>query len=448
MRNLKRRLPIVVFVGGMVLVLVVLTVLAALNTPVVDARALLDQASSTSLVPADRNQVAHWRGTVYQRTNPKAVEPPDLYHQPILNQYSDTYLTETWVRGGQPPQSRSTTKDARSGRLIYDSVYDGERYGYYSDFLGYASSSPSKAPSGNTTALPFPDPAQFTNLKTAGTKVSTWGKPAWVVQAIHSSPSPTDLAQTANQPLYSQRPYALDLNLTGEEVTWLIDQDSHFLVSFERKGLTTAGPILLERIERSQPEILDANVLPNDWLAFPPPNAPVLEANRTPPAAPMLSSLPEVIKAADFSIFVPDTTNSGLTQSIVEFKPQVEPQEAWQQKWRFDIQSAAGHGLALQIVYLPAKPDGHALVVIEGPSQRLVPLMKGMRPTWTQSRSVTLKIEVQTTTAWIATGGTIDNPPKRLFVMLEVQNTFIFMVGQNYSEEQLLNFASTLHRIP
>lgn len=422
--------------------------------PIVDAQALLIEAYGKVLPDIDSDQVWHSKTTVYQRTNPNASEPLDPYHQSVSKLLSDTYEVEYWVRGGGTNQQRSTARDSRSGQILFDHLRNGDFYGYYNVASGYAFILPHTPDQSMTSEppLPFPEVARRKGLKIIGTTISAWDKLAWVIQTQDQVSAKEDLTEITNSltPIAFQRPYLMDLTPTSLNYRWIIDQESGRMVSYEWWAITASGPVLIERIENRPPEIVPLDAVPADWLAFPPEGVPVRKVGQAsvPGHESTLMSLEQAVAAADFNVFLPDVSNSPLTRTDVIFKPQAESREVWQDTWRFDIQDASTHGLALEVIYLPERPDNdHALAVIQGPSERLVPLMRETIPIWTQSHPVRLTIDGQETEAWVASGGTLDSPPKRIAIMLELQKTFLFIVGQGYPEEQVLDFVSTLHPV-
>ncbi len=425
---------------------------ASLPQPV-DAETLLERAYQSGPVALSADQVSHSRSTVYERINPDATEPPDPYHRPYLPLLTDTTVAEQWTRGGPTPQSRFTLRDARTGRVLQEMINDGTRLITYIADDGYANvmTVPSQSASPSTPPLPFPEFARQKGLKIIGAAPSAWGKPAWIVQSLHVPAPPEVLSSRLdyghNQPPLRQKQYLKDLTVTGFEYLWIVDQESEQMVQIEWRALTPAGPVVLLRTENTAPEILPATSLPPNWLAFPLDSVPVFEAHApTPGTPPDALSLPEAIAAADFAVFLPEPSPAGLEARHVSFNPQPEPPEVWQKHWVFDIQDASARGLTLQVVYVPPTSDGRALVVVQGPSARLVPLMRETLPIWSQSHKVRLVLADEPVTAWMATGGLMDHSPKVIAMMFELQQTFVFVVGQSFAEDQVLAIVRSLRR--
>lgn len=454
-----------ILVGGALLVIATLILVSQRRAPAVGAQTLLTQVSRASLPSLDANQVLHYQTTVYERMNPEASEPADPYHKPVLEFYSDTSEIEHWIRGGESHESRTIARDRRSGELLYDRMRDGNRYGLYHAAWGYAIVRTQELEEDaiehkaeeipvelqGEPAFPFPELTRLEGFEIE-TIISAWGKPAWLVRARGAPPPVETLASTDAIPFPFQRPYLADLDITHMEYTWVIDQESWRLVNYvryEEHAITPSGPVLVKRVESSSPEVLSVDALPSNWLAFPPEGVPVMEETPVSQISPSPSMpLDEAIAAANFQVFLPDPTAWEPARTIVHFKPEPEAEEQWRPRWRFDIQSAAAHGLALQVIYLPDPPgNGKAFVVIQGPSERLVPLMRESLPVWTGSHAVRLTVGEQEVVGWVATGGVFNNPPEQVAVMLEMQNTFLFVVGQSYTEEQVLNLVRTLHPV-
>lgn len=423
------------------------------RAPPVDARMLLQAAYEPPGSGVDSEHVVHFKTVVYQRARPDATEPPDPYHRPVLGLYSDTYEVEHWIRGGGIPQQRSTARDRRSGELLFDHVRNGDFYGVYHAATGYAFTlrlpptsrpSPTATPVGST---PNPIPP---GLQVVGTVPSPWGRPAWVLRALEPVPSPSVAQERTPRgaPLPFQRPYLADLSPTRFEYEWLIDQATGRMVRYEWWAVTASGRVLIERVEEGPPEILPISAVPADWLAFPPAGVPVREAGSAGGAGPELAAvtLEQALAEADFAVFLPEVSDRGLGRTVVRFRPSAEPAE--DRRWRFDIEEAWAHGLALEVIYLPDRSDDpHALAVIQGPREWLVPRMRETPPNWAHSHPVQVSVGTDTVTVWVAGGGVFDAPPPRVVGMLEVEGTFLFIVDQGYSEAQLLEFVRTLHRV-
>lgn len=418
----------------------------------VDARVLLNEATDPVSALLNADQASHTTTIVFQRPNPHAVEPPDPYHKRVLDLYSDTFVEERWSRGGDTRQWRVTTRDTRSGLLLYDTVRDGDRYSHYSSASDYAYTLTDSVEPRSGEALTVTEVAQQDGLEVVGTTVSSWGKPAWIVRARREAPPSDALANNLNGPAHLQRPYLNDLHLEGIEQTWLIDQETRELVRYEQSALTPTGVVVVERRESTRPVIRALSTLPADWLVFPRAEVkvPVQDGqDDNGPAnalATRLLSLDEAIVAAPFTPHLPDAARFNLRLTSSSYRSPVVPKEVWEKTWSFDIQAADGFGLGLQTIYSPGAPGttSQAFVIMQGSAKLLVPYMQDTTAFWTESHPVQLSVDGQEVTAWVATGGNIDNPPRRVVVMLELDGTFLFVVGQSYTEEQVLAILRTL----
>ena len=408
--------------------------------------------------------VVHSQFLTYQRVDPNRKEAEDPYHRSILDRYSGTVEVDQWilVQDGKIIQARSTERDANSQLVLYDRIFDGQRNLLYNGREGYASilpllqSTPFDVMAKQSESLP--EFAHSRGLKLSTVANSSWNKPAWVVQHKEENLSDARLAQLSAPaaPIPSNGPYFADLDVVGFLATWVVDQETERMVSHEWQATTPAGPVLLKRTEHRAPEILSPDVLPSDWLDFSLESIPVLEDSQpvVPSAVNMITTLDEAVNVADFQVFLPVIPeSSGLTRTDVFYKSKAKPKEVWQRSWVFDIQDASRHGLALEVIYLfniDTSSDGapYALAIIQGPSDRLVPLMRETNPIWTESHPVQLTIVGQEITAWVAVGGRLaDPPPEQIVVMLEIDNTFVFVVGQGYAEQQVLDVIGTLHPV-
>lgn len=125
----------------------------------------------------------------------------------------------------------------------------------------------------------------------------------------------------------------------------------------------------------------------------------------------------------------------------------------------FDIRDAAANGEAVEIQYLPSDPQASSecietsdscakktLVVIEGPAQALSQQMKRQRLLWDASRPMEVQLAGQTISGYLATGGALRQADQIAF-LAEVNDTFIFMIGQHYTEQEFLQIVTTLQRV-
>lgn len=100
----------------------------------------------------------------------------------------------------------------------------------------------------------------------------------------------------------------------------------------------------------------------------------------------------------------------------------------------------------MEVIY---HSDAQSLTFIQGERKLLVPLMQSMLPTWTNSESIEMTIDGINTVVWTATEDNGDGAaPPRFVVMLEVQDTFLFIVSQGYARSHLLDIVSTLRTVP
>lgn len=463
--NQRRPLRFWAVAGGLLLITGLLILVVGPRPRPIDAQTLLARVSNTTPLNLDVNQVMHYRTTIFRRMNPQATEPPDPYHKPVLELFSDTFEVEYWIRGGGIAQSHTIARDIRSAQVLYEFMRDGNRYGHYNVAQGYAiiGTYESRQQEGVLTktntanareeqGFPFPELTRLEGFEIKGIMISPWGGPAWLVTARGAPPSAEALASIEAAPPPFERPYLADLDISHMEYTWVIDQESGRYVRFEEWAITPSGPILIERAESNPPEVLRVDALPDGWLTFPfEESIPIMQVKSTPitqMSFPRSVPLDEAITAADFEVFLPDTTTLEPFHTSVYFNPEVVPEEVWRQYWRFDIQAAHEYGLTLQVIYFPGPPgNDKALAVIQGASERLVPLMRETLPIWTESHAVPLTIGSQEVVGWVATGGVLSNPPEQVVVMLEVQGTFLFIVGQSYFEGQVLDLVRTLHPV-
>lgn len=269
---------------GVALVAGLVALLSTMLPPPIDAYTLVQQGSTGINFEIDADHVTYTRAKIYRRANPALQEElADPYHSPVLAIATDTFLSETWARGGNMAQTRGVFQDYETERLVSLMLQDGNRVFLFHETNGHAllltstNSSEAGNPSQPSQELPLIDRVAQepeAGFELEGEVISSWGKPAWVVRR-QAGPPPTE--HSATGVLYpSQGPYTADLDLLGTEARWTIDQASKLFVSTETWALTPTGRILLSRTEIAPLEVLPLSSLPETWLD-PPDDIPVVD---------------------------------------------------------------------------------------------------------------------------------------------------------------------------
>lgn len=425
----------------------------------VGAETLLRRAYSPPLPTSSSNYVLYRRLKTYVRLSPDRQEPTDPYHLPMLARLSGKTTIEQWalVRDSQIVQSKEIETDAQSGVVLFERVNDSDRIVLYDGYTGYTSVL-GKAPG---EALSAPKPGGFTDfarakgLRIVDTLISDWGRPAWVVERREAfSPESAEMWGAGVSSFPWEGPYLSDLSATDFVDQWIIDQESEQMVQYQSLAITPEGTVLLKRYNYEPPAFLAAEALPHDWLNLSVGTTPVMD-EATPPGSQtgnLITDLEGALQAADFSVFLPDIPPEyGLDRLNVIFKGEPEPREVWSRHWVFDIQTASAHGLALQLVYTSSLPQADtksiAFVIIQGNRERLLPLMRQTPPVWAESHGVHTTINAHDVLVWVATGGSLSTPPPQIVAMFEIKDTFFFIIGQSYTQEQVLHLVNTLQPV-
>ncbi len=430
--------------GAALLVLAILISVFLVRPGQANASQILAKSENSSLSSTDPSEVLYDQSTLYERVNPLRVEPPDPYHLPAAPIISDTTIVDNWARGGGLSESRSTGRDGNSQRIVFDLVRDGQAnvFGLYTLQQGFAVIGPLDQSGPTSGDTPVPSAAPEHDAKVVGTTTSAWGKPAWIIQA--SAPAPEEAANQDTDLLPYEKPYLSDLIVTGLEYTWIVDQDSNRLVKQEIQAETSSGMVSIYRRENDPIQVLKISDLPADWLNFPLEKVPVVNGNS--PVVPDIAeiSIDEAVKNADFTIFLPDPALSNLPAPQLRMKLPDNADPIEQDTWPFDIQTVYAHGLALQAITVVGPADSsQVLVIVQGRATTLVPLMRETLPLWAESHEVTISIEGQIVPGWVASGGVLSTPPQQVLLMTEVDDTFLFVIGQDYTDQALLDVVQT-----
>lgn len=415
------------------------------NPQVLDAEELVEQAQQSPAAVGNADQVVFTKTTTFQRRDPSAMEPADPYHLPVLNLVSDTRVMEQWQRGGAQDEWRSKIYDARSGRILYEFARRQGQTSFFDGLEGYVTvfpANPSKP--AEQAPLPFPRVARQHGLKITGTRASAWGEPAWIVEGHEQPPSQKQIAADAAQPFYAQGPFLSDLRLEKIDYIWHVDKETRQFVLYEQWGVTTAERVLLQRVEKSKPELLTLQELPPNWAEMETTEAPIRQENMPPlPNIEKTQDPAQVLKAAGV-LYLPENL-AGLTLRHHRFRAELQPQKDWQNQWRFDIIDSSSYGLSVESLYVPAEQkSGRALSIVQGQAELLVPLMRETLPVWTHSHRINLTINGRPVDVWIATGGVLATMPSQIVAMLEIDGKFIYVVGQKLNESELAAIVTSL----
>jgi hypothetical protein len=423
----------------------VVLVAQSANPQVIDAEELVEQAQQSPAAMGNTDQVVFTKTTTFQRRDPAAIEPADPYHLSVLNLISDTRVMEQWQRGGAQGEGRSKIYDAHSGRIIYEFARRQGQTRFFDGLEGYVTVFPATpGKPAEQAPPPFPRAARQHGLKIIGTRTSAWGKPAWIVEGHEQPPSQKQIEADATQPFFAQGPFLSDLRLKEIEYIWHVDQETRQFVLFEQWGVTAAERVLLQRIEKSKPELLTLQELPPNWAEMETAEAPLRQENMPPlPNIVKTQDPTQVLKAAGI-LYLPENS-AGLTLDYHRFRSEPQPQKDWQKQWRFDIVDSSSYGLAVESLYVPAeRGSGRALFIVQGEAGVLVPLMRETLPVWTQSHRINLNINGRPIDVWIASGGVLAAVSSQVVAMLEIDGKFIYVVGQELNENEIAAVVASL----
>ena len=251
---------------GIGLAAILLLALPASQMPEVDAWSLVNKTPDGSAFLVDADHVGYTRATVYRRANPDQQEPADPYHSPVLPLSSDTFLSETWARGGNTGQTRATFRDKESGRLISMMIDTGESVflfdettenGMWIPSSGAAGADGQRGPSSEVPLAA----GEREGYAVTDEVISAWGRPAWVVQ-YRFDPASMEAGRPGPN-------FPSDLDIQALETRWVVDKETGQFVRTEQWANTPAGSVLLERVETEPLEILPLDSLPATWLEAP-----------------------------------------------------------------------------------------------------------------------------------------------------------------------------------
>ncbi|BCX04812.1 MAG: hypothetical protein KatS3mg053_2750 [Candidatus Roseilinea sp.] len=218
----------------------------------------------------------------------------------------------------------------------------------------------------------------------------------------------------------------------------MVDASSHRLISAEEWGTTTSNErVLLSQTIEEKVRVGKLKDLPPDWFTIPADVSafPMQEFGNYIVSRELKAKL----KGISDNPLLPDR-NRLVDLQLLQITD--GSQVATEKRFVFDIRTAAANGMALQHVYR----DGHrTFILIQGPRQELAEAMRTLWvPNYYTSIPITVSPNDQPITAWLASGGEFDSPPQQQAVMFELEERFVYVIGQDTVQDELILFTNAL----
>lgn len=391
-------------------------------------------------------QTSYTKWRITQRVKPiQQGQLADPYHLPPEADPS-SFIFERRIRQGQngTPSASSVKSVSNNGVLLSAATVEGSTIKHYDRASNVFDSSPVS----EGTQAP---PTASLRGHIVGSQDTQWG-PAWVFVT-----TPEQVA--ANEGVGT--PYYVDLHATTFERRLTVLKDTQRVVQ-QIMQVTTASneivPVMALTLEHL--EIKDSRNVPNQDFQFTPP-ADAKDQTLAPTSTKQLStmadaSLVDVQRGVTFQLYAPAEEQAHLKLQGVKLDPTPQRQSKVHARV-YDIQTAADDGEAIETHYIPSSSGAplkcvethnscslKTLVITQGAAQHLRQNMQRQRLLWGTSKPIVVDAHNQRISGYLATGGALQESDQIGF-LAEMNGTFIFIVGQHYTEEEFLATLATLH---
>lgn len=395
---------------------------------------------------AGADEAVYYETVRYQRTDPSIMEPGDPYHLPILPYYKDDRITEYWVTHQGIAQTTVLASDR--SLLLNKVVMDADNISL-SNMVNNSIMTISRpdTPSNDTK----PD-GETNQSFVDGSRVSHWGQPAWIVKFQPQIANPKDY-QLLPQKLTreSQNIFAADLQFEQTQWVFEIDQESNFLVSQSLLALTSPEPTVLQSMTMSQPKVVPLAELPDQWKELPL-NETTSHTTQSDSSSSDLgaferSDISKIFSLLPFTTYFPQGNMlDKFTRVSISHNFNRPPSPNSQS---FELTDIGVETQGVQLIYIaqtPADPDKpQAIVIMQAPLSQTKLLLENSLPIWQTSEPTQISISGESVTGWMVSQGEMreegDNPLRGL--IFELEETLIYIEGQNVSFDELVALASS-----
>ncbi len=433
--------------------------LVAGNTPI-------PRGIQQSLEPG---QVAHYRVEVQVRRNPALRGPPDPYHMPQwAERIAQPLLVEVWL---SKDVSHSITRWKNSPhRVLAEHMVTPDGVWSYVAGMAHVSQMPPPEPFGTDAVSDAQEDrgrslrAWYEGARIENVVGSPWGGLAWTVSFPATSASPQDFPGGGDpwNPT-DTTPYAADLDFQYTRWIWQVDVATGWLVSRRWLALTEPEPTVLYAETLTRPEFLhqDEVAIPLDRF-YAPEARELAQAASDSRAAPSEAevvqrvlgtgkNLEAIAREVPFPLLTPRVeVLQGLGfahhERRVYFTPTAECHLARPLAYDFDLCAGLDGTVRVDDIQWSRSDfsDARGIQTSLGSASVIVPLLRQAPPRWSSSRAISLTVDGQPVTAWLASGFRGDNHA----LMFEFRGAFVQLSGYGVDPQVLVQIAEAMEVLP
>jgi hypothetical protein len=406
------------------------------------------------------DEVLHYFTTEYYRVDPNFVEPPDLYHKPLLPFLKAKRVTEVWLT--QENLHSITRLDDEDQTVVKEFIKLPTAHLYYDAIEGDVSEIRLNEQEVHSNSVLNTNIDQVSWV--SGVKQSGWGRMAWIVKFQPNKLMPENFTFSTIKTA-SSMPQAADLAFDSVQTVWEIDQETGLLISMQQLALTADSSTIIYSMTNTLPEKLDKSELLFDLSQFITSDANALSgaavqtatSDNSPEgsATESLMTLEQVSQQTGLPIYAPDQTllNSFFPPfklSTIFYNP--DQSCSLQSHLSFDFEFCSGLGQNVKQEYLFASSDTYedveGILIAQEPLEVVSSRLRNALPRWHESHSVSLKIMDKDVEGWQASIKNGDQIVNALFFQLNDSFVQINGYGNNgtsVSLEKLIKVAESLH---
>ena len=429
------------------------------NTPI-------PQGIQQSLEPG---QVAHYQVEVQVRRDPALHKPPDPYHMPEWTErIAQPLLVDVWL-SRDVSHSITRWKDSPETVLAEDIVTPDGVWSYVAA-MAHVSQMPPPKPS-ETDAVSQVKETRERSLRAwyEGARIesiadSSWGGLAWTISFPATPVSPENFPGWGDpwNPT-DTTPYARDLDFQKTQWVWQVDAATGWVISRRWLALTQPEPTVLYAEILTRPEFLHHNAVSISLDHFYAPEAQELAqaASDSRPATSETEvaqmalgtekSLEVIAQEVAFPLLAPQVeVLQGLGfashERRIYFTPSAKCHLARPLAYSFDLCAGLDGTVRVDDILWSQSDfsDVRGIQTSLGPAQIVLGLLHQARPRWVTSQAVSLTVDGQPVTAWLAFGFHGDGHA----LMFEFRGTFVQLSGYGISPQVLIQIAETIEVLP
>jgi hypothetical protein len=382
-------------------VLVTALIIQPWVNPAAQAKSYLEEAKANIVSPGP-NDVVHYRTEVYWRSPSDMKEPLDPYHLPYSAIWPSFQTEDTWLvigPGGLTQRWRTQLRDDK-GTLLQDLYFDGANETDYFVDEARATTFLEKVAQFRDERVALLEDFLNNNQLSRRNNAGVNGKS--VVSVYKQKVAMDKGPDTQTALLNMQSPFTADLNPVSQQLRIDFDPATNLPVDTVTVEWDAAGTEhVVSYRSVATPEILslkpaEVNALFRQDI----PAEAFGDTHDLSQDSAFFTNLGEIVKHVRYPLFASSGTNYGL--KLVGASLVVPNANAKVPDDTRSVTYILASGSGVQMVYLNVSA-GTSVNVIQGASDKLGPILKGMPALWTSAAHKTVRMDSSSYDAWSMT---------------------------------------------